>query len=311
MSDIVLVTGGGGFIGSNLLLALQSLYPAEQLITIDNFQSSDFRNLEGYRGDLILADLHEDQWRRWIPAKKVKLVFHLASLTDTTVLDPKAHLLCNVEGWRRLLDHFAQVSTRIIYASSASVYGIRPGVQKVGDPLRPANAYAFSKVLMENLANSFCSQNPDRVLVGLRYFNVYGPREAHKRKSASMAWQLAQQIRNQKRVRIFVDGHQRRDFVYIHDAVQATVAAAHAPLSPGHWRFNVGSGRSHSFLELVTFLAHTLGERAEVEFFECPYPFYQTHTEADLFETRRFLGFEPAFSLEKGLADYHQSGWLV
>jgi ADP-L-glycero-D-manno-heptose 6-epimerase len=310
MSETILVTGGAGFIGSNLLLALQKEYPGVSLIAVDNFQSSHYRNLQGYQGDLLFSDLYEDRWRRWVDPRKVRAVFHMASLTDTTVTDPKAHLRCNLESWRNLLDHFSQSHARIVYASSASVYGTRPGVQKVGDPLAPANAYAFSKVQMENLAEAYCRENPARRVVGLRYFNVYGPREAHKGPSASMVWQLAVQLKEGKRPRLFRYGEQRRDFVYVKDAVRATLAAGSVALSGGHWLCNVGSGRSYSFLELLSLLQGTLGKSGEPEFFDCPYPFYQTHTEADLSHTKALLGYAPTFSLEKGIEDYCQSGWL-
>ncbi|MDD4931868.1 MAG: ADP-glyceromanno-heptose 6-epimerase [Methylacidiphilaceae bacterium] len=309
MARDILITGGAGFIGSSLALEIQRREPGAEILIVDDFRSGSFPNLEGFRGDLLTADVGLLDWHRLLGNRSPEVVFHLASITDTTVTDTATQMRSNVEGWRHLLAFLAGKSLRLVFASSAAVYGITATPQnRVGDPERPANAYGFSKLQMEHLAQRFAGENPKIALAGLRYFNVYGPREAHKRKSASMIHQLACQIRSGKRPRLFVDGSQKRDFVYVADAVDATLAAALA--TKGNGVFNVGSGRGRSFNEVVSCLNAALGTQAEPDYFPCPYRFFQPHTEAELSATQAALGYQPRFSLEKGIDAYRESGWL-
>lgn len=300
-----LVTGGAGFIGSNLTLALQEKYPGARLTVIDDFRSGDFKNLQGYRGDFVAADLAGLDWEAQFGKEKFDGIFHLASITDTTLHDQFPQVHDNVESFRRLL-RFAQPNrTRIVYASSAATYGAAGGVNREGDEAQPANVYAFSKVIMDHLARRAAKDDPEWKLVGLRYFNVYGPREAHKGMPASMILHLARQIKERKRPRIFKHGEQKRDFVYVKDIVQGTLRALEAKESG---IYNLGSGQARSFNELIEVLNRSLGTKFEPEYFDNPHAHYQNHTEADLTQVRQALGYEPEFSLEAGVADYMR--WL-
>lgn len=301
------VTGGAGFISSNLVLRLQEEYPKAQITVLDDLRSGAFANLEGYRGDFLAVDISRLDWQAEFRGKRPEVMFHLASITDTTLLDQKVQTHDNVEGFRRLLEYLRPAKTPVIYASSAATYGIRAGVNRLEDPLAPANAYAFSKVQLENLARKTAAEEPGWQIAGLRYFNVYGPREGHKGVPASMAWHLAGQMLAGKRPRIFKDGEQKRDFVYVRDIVAMTLAAWKSGKS-GVW--NAGSGQPRSFNEMVDGLNEVLGTKWKAEYFDCPYPFYQPHTEADMSATERDLKIKPQFSLEKGLKDYFDSGWL-
>ena len=207
-----LVTGGAGFIASNLVLALQEKHPDARLTVIDDFRSGDFKNLRGYRGDFVAADLAALDWGAQFGAEKFDGIFHLASITDTTVHDQFPQVHDNVESFRRLL-RFAQPNrTRIVYASSAATYGAASGVNLEKHEAAPANVYAFSKVIMDNLARRAAADDPEWKIVGLRYFNVYGPREAHKGVPASMILHLSKQMKAGKRPRIFKQGEQKRDY---------------------------------------------------------------------------------------------------
>jgi ADP-L-glycero-D-manno-heptose 6-epimerase len=190
----LLVTGGAGFIGSNLVLSLQEKYPEAQLTVIDDFRSGDFKNLLGYRGDLVAANLATLDWREQFGEEKFDAIFHLASITYTTVNDQFVQVHDNVESFRRLL-HFARSrSTRVVYASSAAIYGAAGGLNSETDAAAPANAYAFAKAIMDNLARRAAAEDSAWIIVGLRYFNVYGPREAHKGMPASMILHLSRQM---------------------------------------------------------------------------------------------------------------------
>jgi ADP-L-glycero-D-manno-heptose 6-epimerase len=300
--ESVLITGGAGFIGSNLALEVEQRNPGARVTIIDDFRSGDFSNLVGFRGDLVAQALASIDLHARFRAGEFERIFHLASITDTTNADQREMTGENVEGFRRVADFAALSQTPVIYASSAAVYGVcGPGRMGEDRPARPANVYGFSKVLIENLARRYTEASPGFVLVGLRYFNVYGPREAHKRAAASMIYQLATQIRAGKRPRIFRGGEHRRDFVYVKDAVNATLLAAHASRSGV---YNVGSGRATSFNEIVALLNKTFGTDHDPDYFENPYRFYQPHTEADLARATETLGYVPEYSIDRGVAEY-------
>ena len=301
----LLVTGGAGFIGSNLVLGLQEKFSDARLTVIDDFRSGDFRNLRGYRGDFVAADLASLDWGEQFGEEKFDAIFHLASITDTTVHDQFPQVHDNVESFRRLL-HFARPArTRVVYASSAATYGAANGASLETDAAAPANVYAFSKVIMDNLARRASADDPQWKIIGLRYFNVYGPREAHKGGPASMVLHLSRQMKMGKRPRVFKHGEQNRDFVYVKDIVQGTLRALEAKESG---IYNLGSGQARSFNELIAILNQSLGTNFEPEYFDNPHAHYQNHTEADLTQVRESLGYEPEFSLEAGVADYMK--WL-
>src|SRR5438874_5118688 len=151
----MVITGGAGFIGSNLTLALQEKFPDTRLTVIDDFRSGDFKNLAGYRGDFVAQNLATLDWYEQFGdpvSAGFDTIFHLASITDTTNHDQFEQVHDNVESFRRILDFACPTKTRIVYASSAATYGAatEASVESIG-PAR-ANGYAFSKVIMDNIA---------------------------------------------------------------------------------------------------------------------------------------------------------------
>ncbi len=212
----------------------------------------------------------------------------------------------NVEGFRQLLDMAVRWGSRVVWASSAAIYGRGPAPMKESQPAAPLNVYGYSKLAMEHLAASYASRLKHPI-VGLRYFNVYGAGEAHKGKFASMIHQLAKLMRSGKRPRIFADGEQKRDFVYIDDVVQVNLAAMNAKSSGV---YNVGSGAAASFNEVIRQLNRVLKTDLRPEYFENPYSFFQTWTEADLTHARAGLNYAPRYDLSRGIDAYHASGQL-
>ena len=299
------ITGGAGFIGSNLTLALQEKFPQARLTVIDDFRSGDFKNLVGYRGDFVAQNLATLDWREKFGNEKFDAIFHLASITDTTNHNQLEQVHDNVEGFRQLLNFALPNKTRIIYASSASTYGAVTEASVESNGAAPANVYSFSKVIMDNIATRAAAESPDWVIVGLRYFNVYGPREAHKGVPASMVYHLAQQMKAGQRPRIFKHGEQKRDFVYVKDAVEGSIRALDARASG---IYNLGSGHARSFNELVDVLNKCLGTNFQPDYIDNPHAHYQNFTQADLTNARSALGYEPQFRLEDGVRDYMQ--WL-
>jgi ADP-L-glycero-D-manno-heptose 6-epimerase len=298
-----IITGGAGFIGSNLTLALQERFPNTRLTVIDDFRSGDFKNLAGYRGDFIACDLAMLDWREKFGDEKFDAIFHLASITDTTNHDQFEQVHDNVESFRRLLNFARPTKTRIIYASSASTYGAVTEASVESNGAAPANVYSFSKVIMDNIALREANESPDWIIIGLRYFNVYGPRESHKGIPASMVYHLAQQMKAGQPPRIFKHGEQKRDFVYVKDVVDGSILALETQASG---IYNLGSGQARSFNELVDVLNRCLGTNFQPDYIDNPHAHYQNFTEADLDKVRSALGYQPQFSLEDGVRDYMQ-----
>jgi ADP-L-glycero-D-manno-heptose 6-epimerase len=298
----MLVTGGAGFIGSNLALALQDNYPEAQVVVVDDFRSGDFKNLRGFRGDFVAADISRLDWAARFKGMAFDAIFHEASITDTTEHDQLLQAHDNIEGFRRVLEFAAPTQTPIVYASSAATYGLASGVNREDQPPAPANVYGFTKVQLDHLARFHAEQCPSWRIVGLRYFNVYGPREAHKGKMSSMVWQLYAQMKSGQRPRVFRAGQQRRDFVYVKDVVALTLRGLKAPRSTV---YNCGSGVAFSFNEVIAELNQNLGTKLETEYIDNPYgAFYQPHTEADMTLARNELSFVPQYPPAKGIADY-------
>jgi ADP-L-glycero-D-manno-heptose 6-epimerase len=299
----ILVTGGAGFIGSNL--ASQLVSAGHEVVVADDFSSAHWSNLVGFRGEVLTVDVAGDvsSLRGRNP---FEVIFHQASITDTTVLDQRKMMLNNVEGFRNILKLAQEWKSRVIWAGSASVYGRGKAPNRESAAPGPLNVYGYSKLAMERLAEQY-NEKLSRPAIGLRYFNVYGPSEDHKGKFASMIHQLAKQMRAGKRPRVFTAGEQRRDFVYIDDVVRANINAIK---STQGGVFNVGSGKSWTFNEVVAELNRALKTNLAPEYFDNPYSFTQDRTEADLTESRRGLGYEPKFDLARGIDAYLASGKL-
>ena len=249
-------------------------------------------------------------WRRSIgmsnsAIEKFDAIFHLASITDTTLHDQFVQVHDNVESFRRILNFARPTKTRIIYASSAATYGPATEASAESNGAAPANVYSFSKVIMDNIAVREANESPDWIIIGLRYFNVYGPREAHKGVPASMIYHLSKQMKAGQRPRIFKHGEQKRDFVYVKDAVEGTILALEASESG---IYNLGCGQARSFNELVDVLNKCLATNFQPDYIDNPHAHYQNFTQADLTKVRSALGYEPRFPLEDGVRDYMQ--WL-
>ena len=294
----ILITGGAGFIGSNLALELQTRYPTARITVLDDFRSAGFKSLIGFQGDVMAYNVAECDLSVLMKNKPFEIIFHIASITDTTILDERKMMFDNVEGFRKVLDFACERKAELIYASSAGVYGSQTTPMKEADGGRPNNIYGFSKWTMENLARLY----EDKLkIVGLRYFNVFGPRETFKGEAASMIYKIFCQMKAGKRPRIFKFGEQKRDFVYVKDVVEATIQAQK---SAKNTVVNVGTGEATSFNEVIEILNEGMGTNLEPEYFDNPYDFYQNFTQADMSHTAKAIGFKPRYSTREGILDY-------
>ena len=297
----VLITGGAGFIGSNLALHIEQQFPKCRVIVADAFALGHFQNLRGFRGECLAADIASEVDLKQLAGLRFDYLFHQAAISDTTVTDQQLMLRVNTNAFRKLLEIAASLSAPVVYASSAGVYGNSPAPNRVGEGEQPENVYGFSKLMMDHVAREFSRARPELRIVGLRYFNVYGPRESFKGRMSSMILQLGRQLLAGQSPRLFKHGEQRRDFVYVEDVVQANLKALSARQSGV---YNVGSGRARSFNEVLEILGSKLGVRPEALYIDNPWNFFQTHTEADIETTQSQLGYQPQFSLEAGIERY-------
>ena len=309
----ILITGGAGFIGSNLAFYFQKNFPNSHIVVFDCFRTEatfsngnlqsfgHYKNLIGFKGDVICGNIISKNDIELLNEYTFDYIFHQAAISDTRVYDQEIIIKTNVNSFYNLLNKSKKDNATIVYASSAATYGSLPSPQVVGNE-SPENPYGFSKFLMDQIADRYSIENPGMTIVGLRFFNVYGPKEYFKSSTSSMVIQLGHQILDGKAPRLFDNSHKiSRDFIYIDDVIQANIKACLANKSG---TYNVGTGISRNFKEIVDILQKELNTNLGIEYFPNPYNDYQMDTQADILSTKKNLSFEPKFSLEIGIKDY-------
>ena len=309
----ILITGGAGFIGSNLAFYFQEYFPKSKVVVFDCFRNEEtfhngnlksfghYKNLIGFIGDIICGNINNKNDLSLLDEYNFDFIFHHAAISDTRVYDQEIVMKTNVNSFYDLLEIAKKDKSVMVYASSAATYGNLPSPQTVGIE-SPENPYGFSKYIMDQIATRYLKENPDLSIVGLRFFNVYGPREYYKGNTSSMVIQLGLQILDGKSPRLFNNSNQiLRDFIYIDDVIQANIKAC-TPKQNG--TYNVATGIPRNFQEIADILQKELGTLLETEYFPNPHSGYQMNTQADISSTIRNLGFEPKYSLEKGIKAY-------
>jgi ADP-L-glycero-D-manno-heptose 6-epimerase len=324
----IIVTGAAGFIGANLVRALNARGETD-IVAVDNLTRADkFRNL----ADCEIADyLDKTEFRALLARGAIgrpQLVFHQGACSDTMESDGRYMLDNNFRCSLELLDFCQANRVPYLFASSASVYGLGPVFAEGREHEKPLNVYGYSKFLFDQIVRRRLPSLTAPV-VGLRYFNVYGPREAHKQRMASVAFHHFHQYRADARVRLFegshgyADGEQRRDFIHVDDAVAVNLFFAERPASG---LYNVGTGRAQPFNDVALAVVNTLrrhdGEAAltladavaqgMIEYVPFPQALrgkYQAHTQADLTQLRAAGFTRPMVAVEQGVAAYVD--WLL
>ncbi len=311
----ILITGGAGFIGSNLAFYFQENYPNSNVVVLDCFRSEQtlsngnlksfghYKNLLGFRGTVISGDINDKSILKKIEHDyNFDYIFHEAAISDTTVGEQDLMIKTNVNAYEDLLKIAINHNANMIYASSAATYGDAPSPQTVGCE-NPGNVYGFSKLMMDNISYKYINDGVDIKIVGLRYFNVYGPREFYKNKTASTVVQFGHQILAGKTPKLFENSDKiLRDFIYIEDVIQANIKACE-PKKSGI--YNVGTGKARSFQDIADILQKELKTELGTDYI--PNPFigqYQFHTEANISETVENLNYKPSFEMEDGIKAY-------
>lgn len=287
------VTGAAGFIGSNL--CMEFMRRGHEVVACDNFSNGTYRNLTGFRGQLLPKDICEIDEN---DLKGIDGFFHQAAISDPTVTDEKLVLETNLAQSVRLMKMCRQKGTPFIYASSAAVYGNTKSPNREFEAEKPHNVYAYSKLMLDYAARQEMGKSQ---IVGLRYFNVYGSGEEFKGKTASIAYHFLKEIMENRRPLIYGDGKQKRDFVYIKDVARANLLALESGKSG---IVNVGSGKATEFRELAGIIAEKLGKKMEPVYKENPYQAYQYSTEADLGQAKKLIGYSPEWGIADGISDY-------
>ena len=309
----ILITGGAGFIGSNLAFYFQETFPHSKIIIFDCFRNEEvfsngnlksfghYKNLINFKGEIICGDINNKNDLELLNSYQFDYIFHQAAISDTRVIDQKIIMKTNVNSFYDLLAIAKKDDAVMVYASSAATYGNLPSPQTVGKE-SPENAYGYSKYVMDLIAKNYSINNPGMTISGLRYFNVYGGREFLKGKTASMVIQIAHQILDGKPPRLFEGSNNiLRDFVYIEDVIQANIKACKPKINGV---FNIGTGKPRSFQDIADILQNELCTDLGNNYIPNPYSGYQVDTRADIALSKENLKFNPNFSLEEGIKAY-------
>ncbi|MEX0382730.1 ADP-glyceromanno-heptose 6-epimerase [Spiribacter sp. 1M153] len=310
---MIIVTGGAGFIGSNLVHGLNAR-GCEDIVVVDDL--TDGRKFLNIRDAGIADYLDQDEFLDWLAESgdhRVDAVFHLGACSDTTEWDGRYMMENNFEYSKQALNLCLLYNVPFIYASSAAVYGGDTDFTEQIGRERPLNVYGYSKALFDQYVAKLMPEAESQI-AGLRYFNVYGPREQHKGGMASVAYHHRQQLRDTGRVKLFEgcdgygDGEQRRDFVHVDDAVAVNLWLLDNPSVSGV--FNCGTGRSEPFNHVAQGVTEYFGE-GEVEYIPFPAHLegrYQSYTQADISMLRE-AGYRGEFrDVRAGVKDY--MAWL-
>jgi len=326
----IIVTGAAGFIGANLVKALNDRGVSD-IIAVDNLSRSEkFKNLV----DCELSDyLDKQEFLRMVKedslSEDIDVVFHQGACSDTMESDGRYMMENNYRYSVALLDYCQERDIPFIYASSAAVYGAGPEFREAREYESPLNVYGYSKFLFDQHVRARWNQLSAQV-AGFRYFNVYGPREFHKGRMASVAFHCFNQYRAEGRVKLFegsngyAAGEQIRDFVSVEDVVKVNLYMFDNPDISGI--FNVGTGRGQTFNDVAVAAVNAcrihegkgplslnvLREEGIIQYISFPEALkgkYQSYTQADV-EVLRSAGYEDEFlTVEQGVANY--INWLL
>ena len=299
----VLVTGGAGFIGSNLVHSLAA--SGDPIRVLDDLSTGSLDNLADVQSpvEAVTGDIGDPQAVRRA-MEGVEVVYHLAALPSVarSLVDPASTNRVNVDGTLNVLQSARDAGVRrVVYASSSSVYGDTPTLPKDETMAQaPMSPYAASKLAGEAYCRAFATAFGLET-VSLRFFNVFGPRQNPASEYAAAVPRFVTRMLAGERPEIFGDGHQSRDFTFVANVVRACVLAGSAPGASG-LAVNVGCGERISLLELVETINNLLGTRIE-PVFAPPRPGDVRHSQASISKAREVLGYEPEVSVRDGLAE--------
>lgn len=290
------VTGGAGFIGSHIVEELQRL--GHEVVVLDDFSEGHLKNLKHLEGNVhFIKGSITDRTAVEKAVKGSEFIFHEAALVSVaeSVKHPEKTMLVNVEGSRNILEAALENGAKkVILASSAAVYGDTPPPLAEAADKNPLSPYGESKLEMEKLASEYGEKGLGTIC--LRYFNVYGPRQGSGSPYSGVISQFMGALLGGKPAVIYGDGEQTRDFIYVKDVVRANILA----MGKGKGCINIAAGKPSTLNELLSVLADILGTAPKKENRKEREGDIK-HSYADVSKAKELLGFEPVYSLEKGL----------
>ncbi len=291
-----LVTGGAGFIGSNIVEALVDR--GDKVVVLDNFHTGSRENLEAVEDQIELIEAPCDD----IPSidfGDLDKIFHIGIPSSSPMYREDHQLVGNaINEFIKVLELAHEKDARMVYASSSSMYGRCEPPHSEDMEVAAFDYYTEARLAMERLAkvhNEFYGVES----IGLRFFSVYGPHEQAKGRYANIITQFYWKMREDEKPLIYGDGTQTRDFTHVSDIVQACLKAADSDI--GYDIFNVGTGKETTFNEVVDLLNQKLGKSVEPEYQENPIKNYVERTHADISKAKEMLNYEPKVELEEGI----------
>lgn len=298
----ILVTGGAGFIGSNLVEEL--VHRGQEVVVLDDLYLGEENNLSKVEDDIeFIQGSVVDKETVEEAMQGVDKVFHLAARSSSPMHkeNPAEGARVNIEGFVNVVEAAKkEEAEKVVYASTSSMYGsVSPPHREEQSPL-PSNLYTASKMSREKYAQAY-SYNNQMETTGLRFFSVFGPHEKAKGKYANVVTQFLWKMMDGERPVIWGEGEQERDFVYVEDVVDALIKASETRNELDGEIINVGRGDPVTFNEVVEALNEELGKDIDAEHVENPRDKYVREHRADLSKARELLGWEPRHSFEEGL----------
>ena len=315
---MIVVTGSNGFIGSNLIKGLNKI-GYKDIIAVDDHDNSELKEnivhceIQDYLEiDEFLLKLQKNK----VDGKKLKAIFHQGACSNTMEWDAEYLYKNNFLYSKELLNLSRQSNTPLIYASSASVYGNGKVFEESLENENPINLYAYSKFKFDQLVRHEL-RGSDTQIVGLRYFNVYGPQEQHKGNMASVAYHLHSQLKENDEIKLFEgsdgydDGEQRRDFIYVDDIVKVNLWFMGNTNISGI--FNLGTGKSQTFNDVAEAVIDW-NKKGKIKYIEFPEKLkgaYQSFTEANISKLREAGYKEEFLDVQEGVKHYLNTleGW--
>lgn len=315
---MIVVTGSNGFIGSNLIKGLNNLGHTD-IIAVDDHSNPELKEnithceISDY---LEIQEFFDQVKTKRFDNQNIEAIFHQGACSNTMEWDSEYLYKNNLLYSKELLKLANRIKIPFIYASSASVYGDGSEFEESIENENPINLYAYSKFKFDQIVRQELKKNETQI-VGLRYFNVYGPQEQHKGNMASVAYHLHNQLKDNDKIKLFEGSHgygngeQRRDFIYVDDVVKVNLWFLKNKKISGI--FNLGTGRSQTFNDVANAVIDW-NKKGTIEYIEFPEKLldaYQSFTQADITKLRK-VGYEEEFlSVQEGVFRYLNSleGW--
>jgi UDP-glucose 4-epimerase len=291
----ILVTGACGFVGSNIVERLVS--DGHEVTALDNLHTGNAQNLAIVKDRITTINASASDIARF--PKHIGVLFHQGVFSSSPMYKENPHLVSKaIDDMISLLEYCRKNNTRLIFASSSSLYNGHAPPHNEGMTIKITDFYTEARYMMERLATLYHDLYGVRS-IALRYFSVYGPHEEYKKQYANLITQFIWDVRNGKEPVVYGDGSQTRDFIHVNDVVEANITAMKA--NAQHDVFNVGSGTSISINDMIKLLSQKLGKEIRPRYVNNKIKNYVQHTCADTSKAEKILGFKANISLENGI----------